>query len=90
VAQLLNNFVPFMETEGSLPCSQELTIGQYLHPVYTITQHFSKMNFNVTFPSIPRSPKLMHTPHLHILDTYLRTIYTLLIVVRIQKLKQER
>jgi hypothetical protein len=54
------NFPPFTESEGSLPCSQEPTTGAYSEPHETSpypTSHFFKNRFNIILPSIPQSSK---------------------------------
>lgn len=43
----MENFPPFVETEDSLPCSQEPTAGPYPQPVHIVTSHF-KIKFNIT------------------------------------------
>jgi hypothetical protein len=60
VAQLVKEFPHFMETEGSVPCSQEPSTGPCPepdepnpHPV----SYFSKIHFNALFPSKCRSSK---------------------------------
>jgi hypothetical protein len=41
-----------METEGSLPCSQEPATGPYLH----LQPHFPKTHFNIIIIFTPRFP----------------------------------
>jgi hypothetical protein len=54
-AQLVKKFFAVMSPDGSLKCSQKLARGlilSQLNPIHTLTSYFSKINFNVIFPSI--------------------------------------
>jgi hypothetical protein len=44
-----------MESEGSLPCSQEPATGSYpeqMKPVHTLTNYFLNTQININFPYI--------------------------------------
>jgi hypothetical protein len=49
-----------METETSLPCTQEPATGSYpfqMNPVHNLTSYSCKIHINIILPSMTRSPK---------------------------------
>jgi len=53
-SHLVKKFPTFMETEGSLPDSQEpVPIPGQINPVHTPTFHFLKIQVNIIIPSTP-------------------------------------
>jgi len=58
VKQLVNKF-PFMDSEGSLFCSQEPITDPcpQMYPVHNFPPYFPKMYSNVIFPSMPKTSK---------------------------------
>jgi hypothetical protein len=56
----LRDFSPFMESEGSLPCSQQPTTSIYPWSFYSIPHPYNlcKINFNIILPSTPMFLKL--------------------------------
>jgi hypothetical protein len=56
---LCHLWFPMLNTTTSLRSRQWLTGSCliYINPVHTLRSHLSKIHFNITFPSIPESPK---------------------------------